>query len=422
MFAADVCSGSSRRVPVGPARPSPSNPSLASPRPVRVLVVGGTGRIGTVVAAHLLLHARGRLGRRAELLLAGRDARRGREAVEEVLALVAGGCEPPLCSFRQLDWQDGAAVREAAGGCAAVVHTAGPYLDAPHTVLEAAIARGVPVYADVGDPLEYLDAGLELSGAAQQSGTRAVMAAGAFPGLSNLLAVEAAAQLLEASGEPVADLDFNYFTAGLGGSGEVNLLITNLGFAEDVAQFDQGRLSSQRNAGLDAHRTKFYIDEDDVSFERVGEQTVWAWPFPEAATVARQLGISGSSRVGMGTAPEIWNVMIGLLASLVPRTHAMRVDAVGERGGRVSFIQAHDSFRQCVSGVATDEPYGLLRAKGHPLQHPSVGQSCAEFVLDMLGHRPALYASAADRRRLLARMTSTEGTLTYRMQFVPGRA
>mmetsp|Transcript_111464 Transcript_111464/g.302569 ORF Transcript_111464/g.302569 Transcript_111464/m.302569 type:complete len:102 (+) Transcript_111464:2-307(+) len=101
--------------------------------------------------------------------------------------------------------------------------------------------------------------------------------------------------------------------------------------------------------------------------------------------------------------------MVAATDPLVGETHAMRVDAVGERGGRVSFIQAHDSFRQCV------------------------GQSCAEFVLDMLGHRPAageggvwlpeaLYASAADRRRLLARMTSTEGTLTYRMQFVPGRA
>merc|ERR1712070_138791 len=100
----------------------------------------------------------------------------------------------------------------------------------------------------------------------------------------------------------------------------VNLYITNIGFGEEVVQFKEGKLAPQLNAGLDARKVRFYHDSSDASYAKVGEQTVWSWPFPEAATVAQELQISGSSSVGMGTAPEVWNVMIGFLAQVVPRS------------------------------------------------------------------------------------------------------
>ena len=86
--------------------------------------------------------------------------------------------------------------------------------------------------------------------------------------------------------------------------------------------------------------------------------------FPEARTVARQLDIAGDSWVGMGTAPAIWNDVLGLFVKIVPRawwrsqafstasrnlrplvaatdlfvgeTHAMRVDVTSTDGARVS--------------------------------------------------------------------------------------
>lgn len=70
------------------------------------------------------------------------------------------------------------------------------------------------MYADLGDPLAYLEAAQRLSGLAEQSGTTAVVAAGAFPGLSNVLAVECAAQLRARGAAAVQDLQFSYFTAG----------------------------------------------------------------------------------------------------------------------------------------------------------------------------------------------------------------
>ena len=76
--------------------------------------------------------------------------------------------------------------------------------------MQVAIEARVPVYVDLSDPLEYLEAAQAMHNAAVASGTTAVLAAGAFPGLSNVLAVECAARL----GEAVQDVKFSYFTAG----------------------------------------------------------------------------------------------------------------------------------------------------------------------------------------------------------------
>eukprot|EP00966_Prymnesium_polylepis_P119804 2768678-Prymnesium_polylepis.1 len=117
----------------------------------------------------------------------------------------------------------------------------------------------------------------------------------------------------------VQDLSFSYFTAGLGGSGEINLLITNEGFGDEVPTYKNGVLSPQLNGGADGTTVEFFLDPSEPSASLVGERAVWAWPFPEAATVARQLEIRGDSAVRMGTAPDIWNAVLSFFVALVPR-------------------------------------------------------------------------------------------------------
>ena len=99
------------------------------------------------------------------------------------------------------------------------------------------------MYVDLSDPLEYLDRakqiGREAVGSGLGGGTLALCAAGAFPGLSNVLAMEAVARLKALGGGAstrVKDVSFSYFTAGLGGSGDVNLFITNGGPSFFVAR------------------------------------------------------------------------------------------------------------------------------------------------------------------------------------------
>ena len=161
----------------------------------------------------------------------------------------------------------------------------------------------------------------------------------------------------------------------MGGSGVINLLITNLGFGEPVWTFRNGSRFPQVIGGAEPETVNFFFDEADASFDLVGPQTVWAWPFPEVCTVAETLHISGDSNVKMGTAPDIWNVVLGALVALIPRswwrsyafsgalanfsqpmvafadrfltngeTHAIRVDVTSENGSRVSAIQVCPSF------------------------------------------------------------------------------
>ena len=147
--------------------------------------------------------------------------------------------------------------------------------------------------------------------------------------MSNVLAVEAASQIPSSPANNVQDGRFQYFTAGLGGSGPLNLFITNIGFGEPMVQFHKGALRFYSDlSGLLLGYVDFFIDETDTDLpetsfgnqvvrQRVGRQKVFAWPFPEAATVSKQLRIRGNSLAAMSTAPAVWNEMLGP----VPHTH-----------------------------------------------------------------------------------------------------
>ena len=420
---------------------SAANAEPAARHRPSVLVIGGTGKIGSAVASHLLFATSSTEETGLHVVLAGRSASKGRAAIEE-LEKAAGGAEAlaargQFLSFQQLDYTDSNALErlltesgdsEGMSGFDACVHTAGPFFDGP-SVLRSCIKAKTKVYVDVADPVPYLTEALESSAAAEDAGTLALVAAGAFPGLSNLLGMEAASQLEES--DSVRDLEFNYFTAGLGGSGDVNLYITNVGFGEPVYEFKDGRERQRLIAGKESRPVDFG--------DEVGLVNCWAWPFPEGLTVGRQLQIKGDSRVAMGTAPEIWNVIMGAMVSVVPRqwwlspafsqglasfsqpmvkltdsfvgeTHAIRVDVCGDSGRRIRALQTHESFRVCV------------------------GQSCAEFTLALLamqrtvdslpGFQHAgrlagvylpeqLFQDPGRRAGMLSRLTATPGTMTY---------
>jgi hypothetical protein len=213
-----------------------------------------------------------------------------------------------------------------------------------------------------------------------------------------------------------------------------------------MAQFEQGKLRLfQALSGLLLGKVSFFLKDEygfgnDVIAQRIGQQTIFSWPFPEAATVPKELNASGDSHAAMGTAPDAWNLMLGILVSVVPRpwwrserfskfmadfsqplvkatdtllkltspdkvgeTHGMRVDVTGEDGITVSIIQGHESFRRCV------------------------GQSCAEFAVDLIKNpSPGValpeqrYRDTTARQRIIQRLTSTPGTFTYSGPVVVG--
>ena len=236
---------------------------------------------------------------------------------------------------------------------------------------------------------------------------------------------------------------FSYFTAGLGGSGEINLLITNEGFGEEVPTYRGGVLAPQLNGGADGTQVEFFLSPTDASASLVGERAVWAWPFPEAATVARQRGIRGDSSVRMGTAPDLWNTVLEFFVSVVPRewwrtrafsnglaqfsrplvaltdvfvgeTHAMRVDVSDAQGARVSAVQAHESFRGIVGQSCAEFTIALLEARGRLAHEPTEGGGDETVPLPAGVFTPEmLFASAERRAPLLDRILAVDGTLNW---------
>jgi hypothetical protein len=318
-----------------------------------VLILGGTGAVGKAVAVHLLRTHRPEVGR-LHVLLAGRDSKRGEQALADVLAMAqlgpTGKTDTHRVSRASVDFQDKEALLAILSqeNVHTVAHVAGTYRWGTE-VLRAAIASPlVKVYVDVSDQLEVFDEALSLSDEAARADTSALLCAGAFPGMSNVLAVDCASRL----GATPKDVEFNYFTSGLGGSGTVNLLITNLGraiittipppspllppppcsppslpppplplgFGEEVQTVRGGQLRPSNNAGLGMSDVEFFVDKSDASYDEIGTVTCWAWPFPEVKTVPLALGISGNSAVRMGTAPHIWNLMTVGTAWLFPRS------------------------------------------------------------------------------------------------------
>lgn len=416
---------------------------LSIGRPPSFLIIGGTGKVGSSVALHLLYKQPN-----ATVILAGRNAEKSQKVVDELLLRYPGAnvqyqygdfdqrVQSPISASVEKDWRD------IFSRVDCVIHTAGPYIDCRPTVLDATIAAKVPVYIDVSDPLPYLERCVLMSNRAVTSSTTALIAAGAYPGMSNVLAVETASAVMESSQRNrVKDIRFNFFAAGLGGIGTVNLYITNIGFGDPIGLFEKGQLRFFTElSGKLLGTVDFFFKNSTAGFgnemakERVGSKQVFAWPFPEGATVPQFLQARGSSSVAMGVAPDLWNSVLGILVSVVPRpwwrndrfskfmadfsqplvlltdrwmkwtdpnkvgeTHAMRIDIESVDGTvMMSTVQAHDSLKQCV------------------------GQSCAEFALDCLEfptpgvfYPEQRYIQASSRQRIIGKLISTPGTFCY---------
>lgn len=422
--------------------------ALSTPPWNDIVILGGSGRIGTAIATHLIRRSCDdlslpSLSPSGKIILVGRNAQQGQDAVQEVQDATSELSSSIPLEFRCIsDVWDATQLTKLFTSAAAVMHTAGPYQNKYPVPLKTAIDLEVPFYVDVSDPLEYLDASLKLNDAAKSSGTAALIAAGAFPGLSNLLAMEAADSL--PAGCQIEDVGFNYFTAGLGGSGDVNLYITNLGFGDEMPQYENGKLNYFKTlTGKLLGEVDFFTHTDSTMARRVGSKQVFSWPFPEAATIARELKITGRSHACMGTEPEIWNVMLGLLVDIVPRswwrnekfshfmadfskplvkvtdkwlqftspdgvgeTHAMRIDVTARAPGSKNdvvvstIVQGHESFRQCVGQSAAEFCINLLQSQAHS----------REGGVQLVEQR---YSNKEMRKQLIEKMTTTPGTLEY---------
>ncbi len=149
---------------------------------MNILVLGGTGFFGRMVARRLRERAPGH-----RVAIAGRDLERTRR----VASRIADGVEAVAAA-----WTDHDALRESMRGYDLVLNLAAPYTATLEPALSAAIDAGVNYCDILGEGL-MAEAALRMDARAHAAGVTACFGMGHFPGLTNLLAKHAIQQLDE---------------------------------------------------------------------------------------------------------------------------------------------------------------------------------------------------------------------------------
>ena len=331
--------------------------------PKRVLVVGGSGRVGASTVRWIDRLATEQLP--VELAIGGR-----RRASFDAAAKRLGAKGVDELKFVQLDLDDAASLERAVAGRSLVVHTAGPFQQRTDpTLLKACIDAGVP-YCDVCDELELSRAAKKLT-----SDVPAVISCGIWPGASALLAARAAERL----GKPLDDLEFSFFTSGTGGAGPTIVSATFLLLCTPAAVYADGELVMKEP----------WTEKRTAAFgPGIGERDVYLLDNPDVPTCAEALGARSASS-SFGTAPAFWNDLFGAM-KLLPRSlladrgamqnlaefsmpiirtvdalvggvNAMRVDARAADGDAVTLRVAHGDLEDCVGQATAAFCMELLR-------------------------------------------------------------
>eukprot|EP00190_Bangiopsis_sp_CCMP1999_P003800 CAMPEP_0198733762 /NCGR_PEP_ID=MMETSP1475-20131203/48025_1 /TAXON_ID= ORGANISM="Unidentified sp., Strain CCMP1999" /NCGR_SAMPLE_ID=MMETSP1475 /ASSEMBLY_ACC=CAM_ASM_001111 /LENGTH=404 /DNA_ID=CAMNT_0044497111 /DNA_START=1277 /DNA_END=2491 /DNA_ORIENTATION=+ len=327
----------------------------ASPQGKKILVLGGTGRVGQSICRELL-----RRGEQEQvdisLTIGGRNEGRARSFINA----------HPSVKFSQFDITDEDRLADAIAGFDLVVHAAGPFQrkDRPE-VLEAAIKAKVH-YQDVCDDVSHMHMAKWLNEQAVQAGISATLCTGIYPGVSNLMASKAVSQLKD----KLEEITFSYFTAGTGGAGPTILSTTFLLCAEDVVTFENGQAVTRKPASG--------IRSVDFG-EGIGDREVFLFNLPEVHSTAEYFQAPNVS-ARFGTAPRIWNALTRAMAAFIPRSlltnrelvasfsntidpvvrkvdeivgglTGMRVDARSAGGSTATLFYGHHDLSECV-GVA----------------------------------------------------------------------
>ncbi|KAL4611342.1 hypothetical protein ACB092_08G117100 [Castanea dentata] len=291
-------------------------------RNARVLVLGGTGRVGGSTATAL-----SKLCPDLQIIIAGRNREKGASMV----ATLGGRSE-----FAEVNIDNVKSLEAALRDVDLVVHTAGPFQQAEKcTVLEAAIHTKT-AYIDVCDDTTYACRAKLFKTRAVAANIPAITTAGIYPGVSNVMAAELVrASRSESKGEPER-LRFYYYTAGSGGAGPTILATSFLLLGEEVVAFNKG----------ETIKLKPYSGMLNIDFGKgIGKRDVYLLNLPEVRSAREVLGVPTVS-ARFGTAPFFWNWAMEAMASLLP------AEFLRDRSKVQELVQLFDPVVRSVDKVA----------------------------------------------------------------------
>ncbi|KAI3522808.1 hypothetical protein L1887_00858 [Cichorium endivia] len=388
-------------------------PTVASASPPketvnsRVLILGGTGRVGGSAAIAL-----SKLSPDLRITIAGRNREKGASMV----ATLGKNAE-----FSEFDINDDTSLESALTDVDLVVHAAGPFQQTDNCrVLEAAI-RAKTAYLDVCDDTNYALRAKTYNNEALAANVPAITTGGIYPGVSNVMAAELVrVARSENKGDPER-LRFYYYTAGTGGAGPTILATSFLLLGEEVIAYNNGEKLKLRP----------YSGMVSIDFGKgIGKKDVYLLNLPEVTSTHETLGIPSVS-ARFGTSPFFWNWAMDAMTRFVPsellrdRSKVQEMVRLFDPVVRVidEYAGERVSLRvdlECTGGKHT------IGVFSHKKLSVSVGTSIAAFALAVLegSTQPGVWfpeepeGIAIEARELLLERAS-QGTINFVMHKAP---
>jgi saccharopine dehydrogenase-like NADP-dependent oxidoreductase len=244
----------------------------------RVLILGGSGRIGSCVAADLVQHTQ------AAITIAGRNV-----AVGERISQQLGN----QVQFQSIELSDSAALKRAIAQADVVIHCAGPFHHRDTSVLQSCIQQGVH-YLDVSDHPSFTRKVLECKAAATAAGITAITNTGIFPGISNSMVRQDVEQL-----DTAETIHLSYVVAGSGGAGVTVMRTTFLGLQKPFQAWVEGEWRT----------VKPYSDRETIEFPApYGRSGVYWFDMPETFTLPNTFPVK-TVITKFGTVPDFYNFL-----------------------------------------------------------------------------------------------------------------
>jgi saccharopine dehydrogenase-like NADP-dependent oxidoreductase len=283
----------------------------------QVLILGGSGRIGSKVAADLLAHTS------AQVTIAGRNPTTGTALAEQLGA-----------KFTTLDLAKSDRIRAAIAQSNLVIHCAGPFHFRDTSVLKTCIEAGVN-YVDVSDHPSFTRKALLHHAEAETAGVTAIVNTGIFPGISNSMVRRDVEQLDEAE-----KIHLSYVVAGSGGAGVTVMRTTFLGLQRPFEAWIDGAWKT----------IKPYSDREVIEFPKYGKVGVYWFDMPEAFTLPETFPVK-TVITKFATVPRFYNYLTWSVARWW-HPKLLQMNAVIEFLSQVSHAMTDVSDRMSGIGVA----------------------------------------------------------------------
>ncbi|MBD2249000.1 saccharopine dehydrogenase NADP-binding domain-containing protein [Nostoc sp. FACHB-888] len=243
----------------------------------QVLILGGSGRIGSQVAVDLLTCTS------AQIKIVGRNLKIGQRVSQSL---------GNRCQFLSIDLDQRELLQGVIAQSDLVIHCAGPFHHRNGSVLKLCIDLGVN-YLDVSDHPSFTCKAIALKVKAEAAGITAIVNTGIFPGISNSMVRRDVEQLDEAQ-----SIHLSYVVGGSGGAGLTVMRSTFLGLQRPFeAQIDGKRQSVNP-----------YSDREVINFPHYGKVGVYWFDMPESFTLADTFPVK-TVITKFGSVPRFYNYL-----------------------------------------------------------------------------------------------------------------